>query len=275
MPISVSMQESSSMSPRTSRDLLLPSHTTPSPRGRLFSSPGISGSDSLARRDGTASPRRWSTITPSSKSSSNGFAHRLAEGASPYLRAGLDELRSIFDVDSDPIPISALDEDDGKQDEEKTGEQRKREVSINLGRPSTSQHQEQTPPKRIDRSMSLDGSPGSGLGLYRQSSLVSRRGESTSIPNEMLEKVPLRAEDGTVSDGGFSAASLGINRGILAWSLAFIAVGLTSLCAYGYAMRECQKKKGKEKNSCLKWILLALLTIVSSLLQSQIPFQPL
>lgn len=234
-----SMRESASMLLGSSRDHVLPSHTSPSPRGRLFSTPGVSGSDSLPRRDGTSSPRRWSTVIPLNRGS-NGFAHRLAEGASPYLRAGLDELRSIFDVDSDPIPISALDEDDSNTDEEKTREQRKREVSIDLGSPSTFQHKQQTPPKSpIDRSMSLDeGSPETGLGLYRQSSSSSLKGQSIPNPNERLEKVALRAEDGTASDGSFSAANLGINRGILAWSLALIAIGLTSLCAYGYAIRE-------------------------------------
>lgn len=48
--------------------------------------------------------RRWSSLSRTGPATS---ALRIAaEGASPYLRAGLDELRSIFDVESDPIPAS-------------------------------------------------------------------------------------------------------------------------------------------------------------------------
>ncbi|PWN34514.1 uncharacterized protein FA14DRAFT_31170 [Meira miltonrushii] len=58
------------------------------------------------------SARRWSSSLPRGRNSA-AFAFRLAEGASPYLRAGLEELRSIFDVDSNPIPSSPfIDEED-------------------------------------------------------------------------------------------------------------------------------------------------------------------
>jgi hypothetical protein len=231
-----SLQDSPSLSP-PKRERFLPSHhASPSPpRGRLFTSPGNAGRENSPRREGgSPHPRRWSTAISGNKTS-GGLAHRLAEGASPYLRAGLDELRSIFDVDSDPIPISALDEDDSNADEEMSRD-RGGEISVNLTSP-TSEYP--SPSVEVSRTSSLDGGFGMGLGLYRASSLSSRSSKSTSQPKptEAIEKAAQRAEDGTM-DVAFSAAGLGINRGILAWSLALIAIGMTALCAYGYAMRE-------------------------------------
>ena len=147
----------------------------------------------------------------------------------------MDELRSIFDVDSDPIPISAIDEDDSNADEEMSGD-RIDEISVDLTSPTS-----EYPSFSVEesRTSSLDGGFGMGLGLYRASSLSSRISKSTSQPKpaEAVEKAAQRAEDGTL-EVGFSAAGLGINRGILAWSLSSIAIGMTGLCAYGYAMRK-------------------------------------
>ncbi|MCO5549759.1 hypothetical protein L7F22_003232 [Adiantum nelumboides] len=135
---SSSMRETTS-NPTTEGGWQLPSHhaNTTSPtysKGRRHISPSASMSlisdghafpsspfDDIASQEHlnedemtiwARSARRWSSSLPRGRNST-AFAFRLAEGASPYLRAGLEELRSIFDVDSNPIPSSPfIDEED-------------------------------------------------------------------------------------------------------------------------------------------------------------------
>ncbi|CEH18603.1 hypothetical protein CBOM_05327 [Ceraceosorus bombacis] len=57
--------------------------------------------------DWLQSSRRWSSSISHSRS-----AKMFKQAASPYLRAGLEELKSIFDVDSDPVPSSPFEDDD-------------------------------------------------------------------------------------------------------------------------------------------------------------------
>lgn len=98
------------MSPSASMSLLSDAHAFPSGPFDDFASQEHLNEDELTLW--ARSARRWSSSLPRGRNSA-AFAFRLAEGASPYLRAGLEELRSIFDVDSNPIPSSPfIDEED-------------------------------------------------------------------------------------------------------------------------------------------------------------------
>ncbi|UZJ57540.1 hypothetical protein CBS101457_006860 [Exobasidium rhododendri] len=232
-----SMREPSSAS---KRDRHIPWHRdfSPSPsRSRLFSSPITTEMEDRSVPVWSNRERRWSSINSHNRTSI-GLASRLAEGASPYFRAGLDELRSIFDVDSDPIPISALDEDDAKNDEEtsKSTAVISDDVSINLDSPILERKSFTSSPVDLDGAEPESGNNDGDVSLHKTSEMESS-GTSVSLTREKSTgRSTARAEDGTSVEGSFSAAGLGIDRGILAWSLAFIAVGLITLCAYGYAL---------------------------------------
>lgn len=244
-----SMRNSSPSAMFPSRDSFLPSHHHMQPYAALSPERRLPSSFD----DSSSMPRRWSNATTPSNRLSAGLASRLAEGASPYLRAGLDELKSIFDVDSDPIPISAMDEDDEACNEEQSND----DVSVfinDAGDDAITNVLHAADRSALERSQI-------GPGLHRVSS-ISNRGaspRSTSMSRKRGDSnTSLRAEDGTM-DIGFSAAGLGINRGILGWCLAFIAAGLTMLCAYGYAKRESPTSSTSR---------FALLTLASPLTDS-------
>lgn len=219
--------------------------------------------------------RRWSNSLPRGRQSA-AFAYRLAEGASPYLRAGLEELRSIFDVDSDPVPSSPFEED-GSGDEEQSF---RRASSGTWARRGPLRRESSGSSSAIvcidDEAEALpEASPPLTNGPLTVSPL-SVSPTSSTPPAEGGEGLSKRSSSGErARDDSHGSVATGVNRekdpghagtkasqykhtysssiastgdpratahrsstkarGVIAWSLVAIVIGMTCLCAWGYA----------------------------------------
>lgn len=263
-----SMRESSQAS-HAHRAWQLPSHHETGGRSdRRHVSPSASMSFLGAESQDTdaswaaRTARRWSSSLPRGRNSA-ALAYRLAEGASPYLRAGLEELRSIFDVDSNPIPSSPfVDHDEDPMH------------SLYAGRFESSSSDVDS--SSLSRQSSLLSTGDGARKLTASPAALSPRDMSPSRASIALQRTPsdeLSEEKkmqrcGSSGSGGASPvttpngpppSSFGawrrnahrrgesglsdlrppsVNRQLLAWSLSSIAVGVVIMCAWGYAMRE-------------------------------------
>lgn len=174
--------------------------------------------------------RRWSSSLPRTRDSA-AFALRLAENASPYLRAGLEELRSIFDVDSNPFPDSPFQDDDEEDLSDTVSRSRSSDEEItavvSLHASPLSVHEELIGPHHAEPAEQSSLAPSLGP---RYSSTTWRR--SPQCKEKSLPEVAHYAD-------GWSRTSPSQNTqlGFLAWSLTAVAVGITGLCAWGYAMQ--------------------------------------